>query len=221
MTGNGDDGIFIPFLLPMSQKIMHDLHDMPLCYFIRHGETDWNAERRVQGHVETGLNAKGHAQAAAMARRMKTVEPDISRFAIYSSPMRRARQTLAHLLDAYGLEEDVAILDERLRERDFGQFEGMVWDELIQAGINPWESPRAYYFWRPEGGESYADVTRRVKAFLESMRSPAIIVAHGGIHRVMRGIMLDLAPEQIAVLKVPQDAFCRLEPGRIDWFEAR
>ena len=190
------------------------------CYFIRHGETDWNAARRVQGHVETDLNARGHAQAGAIARRLRELEPDIGRFAIYASPMRRVRQTLAHILSAYGLDETAVIFDERLRERDFGRYEGMVWDDLIKAGVNPWERPRDYYYWRPEGGESYDDVRRRVAGFAGHMQNPAIIVSHGGIHRVLRGIMLDLPPQEVAVLRVPQDAFCRLEPGKITWFPA-
>ena len=192
----------------------------PVCYFIRHGETDWNAERRVQGHIETELNARGHAQARAIAERMKRLEPDISRFTIYASPMRRVRQTLAYFLEAYGLTEADVIFDERLRERSFGIWEGTVWDDLIRAGINPQARPREYYFWRPEGGESYADVAERVRAFLDDMRHPAIIFSHGGIHRVLRGLMLDLPPEEVAVLRVPQDRFCRLAPGVIEWFEA-
>ncbi len=189
-------------------------------YFIRHGETDWNAARRVQGHVETDLNARGHAQAGAIARRLRELEPDIGRFAIYASPMRRVRQTLAHILSAYDLDKTAVTFDERLRERDFGRSEGMVWDDLIKAGVNPREHPRDYYFWRPEGGESYADVHQRVMDFVRHMRSPAIIVSHGGIHRVLRGIMLDLPPREVAVLRVPQDAFCRLEAGKITWFAA-
>ena len=192
----------------------------PQCYFIRHGETDWNAERRVQGHVETELNARGHEQARAIARRLKELEPDISPFTLYASPMRRVRQTLAYILDVYGLDESAVTFDERLRERDFGIWEGTVWDELIKAGVNPWETPRDYYFWRPEGGESYADVAERIRAFLSDMREPAIIVAHGGIHRVLRGEMLGLPPEEVAVMRVPQNRFCRMRPGHIEWFEA-
>ncbi len=192
----------------------------PVCYFIRHGETDWNAERRVQGHIETELNARGHAQARAIAERMMHLEPDISRFTIYASPMRRVRQTLAYFLQARGLSEADVIFDERLRERSFGIWEGTVWDDLVRAGIDPQARPRDYYFWRPEGGESYADVAERVRDFLEEMRHPAIIFSHGGIHRVLRGLMLNLPPEEVAVLKVPQDRFCRLAPGVIEWFEA-
>ncbi len=191
----------------------------PVCYFIRHGETDWNAERRVQGHIETELNARGHAQARAIARRLLALEPDVSRFAIYASPMRRVRQTLAYFLEAAGLDETAVIFDERLRERSFGIWEGTVWDDLIRAGINPQARPREYYFWRPEGGESYADVAERVRDFLDGMRHPAIIFSHGGIHRVLRGLMLNLPPEEVAVLRVPQDRFCRLAPGVIEWFE--
>ena len=194
--------------------------ETPSCYFIRHGETDWNAARRVQGHVETDLNDRGRAQAAAIARKLKALEPDISRFSLYASPMRRVRQTLSPILSAYGLDEGSVNFDERLRERDFGKWEGAVWDELVKAGVNPWENPREYYYWRPEDGESYADVAGRIGEFLKEMRAPAIIVAHGGVHRVLRGAMLNLPPEEVAVMRVPQNRFCRLEPGRIEWFEA-
>ncbi|HHN73564.1 MAG TPA: histidine phosphatase family protein [Thermopetrobacter sp.] len=192
----------------------------PLCYFIRHGETDWNARRRVQGHADTALNDRGRAQARGIARRLRALEPDLSSFTIYASPLRRVRQTLEPILEAYGLSADAVIFDDRLRERDFGVWEGSVWEELLAAGINPWRSPREYYFWRPEGGESYADVAVRVSEFLAGMRHPAVIVSHGGVHRVLRGLMLDLPPEEVARLRVPQDRFCRLAPGRIEWFEA-
>ena len=134
--------------------------------------------------------------------------------------MRRVRQTLSPILSAYGLDEGSVNFDERLRERDFGKWEGAVWDELVKAGVNPWENPREYYYWRPEGGESYADVAGRIGEFLKEMRAPAIIVAHGGVHRVLRGAMLNLPPEEVAVMRVPQNRFCRLEPGHIEWFEA-
>lgn len=192
----------------------------PYCYFIRHGETDWNAERRVQGHVETELNARGRRQAEMIAQRLKALEPDISRFTIYASPMKRVRQTLAPILAAYGLDESVVRFDPRLKERSFGVIEGTVWDTLVAKGIDPRADPLSYYHWRPEGGESYADVEVRVRAFVAEMENPAIIVSHGGIHRVMRRVILNLPPQEVATLKVPQDGFCRLTPERIEWFPA-
>ncbi len=192
----------------------------PSCYFIRHGETDWNAAARMQGRAETDLNAKGRAQARAIARRLREVEPDVSGFSFYASPMRRVRQTLAPILAACGLEERDVIFDDRLREKHFGVCEGMTWRELLTLAPDPFSAPEAFYHWRPEGGESYADVAARLEDFLAGMRTPAVIVAHGGVSRVVRGWFLGLPEAEVATLKVPQDRFMRLWPGGMEWIEA-
>ena len=99
--------------------------------------------------------------------------------------------------------------------------EGRTWGELNADGINPEISPVDYYDWQPEGGESYAGATKRVEDWLAQIECPVVVVSHGGISRILRGILLDLTKAEIVQLKVPQNRFFRLADGGINWFDAR
>ena len=195
--------------------------ERPPLYFVRHGETDWNRERRIQGRTDIPLNAAGHAQASAIARRLRQVvgEPDVLDF--YASPLGRARQTMAAILAGFGLAEDHALIDDRLTERGFGAYDGQTWRELFAAGIDPDRDPAAYHDWRPEGGESFADVAERVGAWLDGVAGPAIVVSHSGVSRVLRGLMFGLDKAEIVHLDVPQHRFYRISGREITWFDLR
>ena len=193
---------------------------LPPVYFIRHGQTDWNRARRVQGQSETDLNATGQAQARAIAAALVRLIPDPQQFRFHASPMKRARQTLAPILAAYGLSEQIVRFDDRLREVSFGEMEGRTWPELNALGIEPAVDPEGYYHWRPRGGESYHDVTARVRAWAGELDGPAIIVAHGGISRILRALAFGLAPRELVQLGVPQHRFFRIRDGALDWFDA-
>ncbi len=194
--------------------------DTPPIYFIRHGQTDWNATRRVQGQTDIPLNETGHGQARNVARTLAALEPDPSKFQIYASPLIRTRETLTHLLTAYGIDESVVKFDDRLREVSFGEREGWTWPELNADGIEPRIDPESYFHWRPQGGESYADVAERVKDWLKEVTGPSIVVAHGGVSRIFRGILLGQTGSEYIGLKVPQTKFFKVEAGEVEWFEA-
>jgi len=200
---------------------VNDFPGPPPIYFLRHGETDWNRERRIQGQIDIALNARGRDQAGKMAAKLAEVMPAIDGFDLYSSPLMRARQTMAAVLAAYGLSETAVMHDERLKELSFGDFEGRPWSDVHALGIAPEVRPEAYHDWRPARGESYADGRVRVGEWLESLQGPAIVVAHGGISRILRGLVFGLAKREIVQLKVPQDRFFRIEAGGLDWFDAR
>ena len=148
---------------------------------IRHGETDWNHETRIQGHSDIPLNAVGLAQAQRVAQALQgeTVA------AIYSSDLARARQTAEAIVAATGAPLQ---LDAALRERAFGVFEGHTWREIAQRW--PVEAAR----WRQRdlgfaadgGGESLPTLSARCVGAVERLarRHPGqslIIVAHGGV----------------------------------------
>jgi broad specificity phosphatase PhoE len=198
-----------------------DLPALPPIYFLRHGETNWNRERRIQGQTDIALNETGLGQARRMATRLAEVVTSADGFQLISSPLTRARQTMAEVLQAYGLGEEHALFDARLRELNFGAVEGKTWPEVHALGMEPEIHPERYHDWRPEGGESYADGRARVEEWLESLEGPAIVVAHGGISRILRGIVFSLDKAEIVQLKVPQDRFFRIAAGGIDWFDAR
>ena len=192
----------------------------PLLYYIRHGQTDWNRDRRIQGQTDIPLNETGHEQARAIAARITQIVTDPADFEFIVSPLSRARQTMAHVLESYGLDEDTARVEPRLREVSFGEFDGKTWEQLNKYGIDPLADPGKYYKWRPTGGESYADTAKRVSSWLADQQTPAIVVAHGGISRILRGLVLGQTGAEFVGLPVPQDRFFKLENGEIEWIRA-
>jgi probable phosphoglycerate mutase len=133
----------------------------------RHGETDWNAELRIQGSSDIELNELGRRQAQFLAQELTDVELD----AIYSSDLSRARATAAAVAATHGLEVS---LDPRLRERSFGSWEGLTREDIsaFPAGSR-------------HDGESDDDVRLRVLAAVEEIAAShrgqqVLIVSHGG-----------------------------------------
>jgi broad specificity phosphatase PhoE len=193
----------------------------PEIWFVRHGETDWNKDRRIQGQTDIELNQTGHAQAQAIATALRTQHSSLDHLAIHVSPLKRPRQTLSHILDAFGPQPVETRVEDRLIELNFGEAEGKTWPELNQLGIDPEADPEGYHGWRPQGGESYADATQRVRAWLDSLTGPTLAVAHGGISRIVRGVVLGLPVREIPLQRNPQWKFYRLKDGSIEWFDAR
>jgi broad specificity phosphatase PhoE len=152
----------------------------------RHGNTDYNAENRVQGQTDIPLNERGHAQAAAAARLIADLAPDV----IISSDLRRATETAAPLAALTGL--DVK-LDARLRERAFGEWQGQLISEIRER------YPTEYASWRAgspspgSGIEPLNDLAKRVAHAFEdaaTMAETVVVVTHGGAARQGCGQLL-------------------------------
>lgn len=147
---------------------------------VRHGETAWNTEARIQGHLDIGLNEKGRWQALQLRRALAEEEF----CAVYASDLARARDTAAAIAGPRAMPVQA---DTGLRERSFGRFEGRRFAE-IEA-----ESPELALRWRrrdpafaPEGGESLVVFRQRVMACAARIaaRHPGqqvLLVAHGGV----------------------------------------
>lgn len=193
----------------------------PELWFIRHGETDWNLERRIQGQTDIALNDTGHAQAGAIAQAVAGLHDSLDGYDLHVSPLHRPRQTMQYILDGFSLDWTGVTIDERLTELNFGELEGSTWPELNARGLDPEKNPEGYHGFRPKGGESYADATVRVRDWLASLTRPTIAVAHGGISRIVRGIVLDLPVAEIPGQHNPQWKFYRLKDGEIEWFRAK
>jgi broad specificity phosphatase PhoE len=171
----------------------------------RHGETDWNAEHRWQGHSDPPLNERGREQARELADTLDGVD------VIYASDLARARETAEILGRRLGLE---VRLEPRLRERSFGAWEGKTWEELEERfaeALDRWRSGETH---GPDDAEPYQDFSRRVESFLEDIlaRHPqekVLVVGHGGsvraIHALAEG--LDYARDH---LRIPEVANCGL-----------
>ncbi len=194
---------------------------LPPIYYIRHGETDWNRERRIQGQTDTPLNSTGEVQAARVAIKLREVVPDPSAMQLIASPLTRTRQTMSAVLDVYDMGDAEVVYDERLMELSFGSFEGKMWADIHATGVRPEVDPEHYHDWQPEGGESYQMARDRVADWLASISRPVIVVGHGGISRILRGIVFDLPKREIVTLKVPQNRFFRIQDNGLDWFDAR
>ena len=144
---------------------------MPVLYYIRHGETDWNVEQRLQGHRDTPLNARGRGQASHCGDILRDLLVRDGRAAVdcayVSSPLCRARETMQLVRTAVDLEPDVYDVDERLIEISFGDWEGLTLPEIAGARRRGVSGARARQvgFYAAGRRESYRDVTARVSAW--------------------------------------------------------
>src|SRR6185295_15086691 len=93
-------------------------------YFVRHGETDWNAERRFQGQMDIPLNDRGKAQAQRNGAVLRDAISDTSKLDLLASPLGRARETMSIMLGELNLSVDSVRFDDRLRELSYGAWEG-------------------------------------------------------------------------------------------------
>jgi probable phosphoglycerate mutase len=182
-------------------------------WFIRHGQTDWNAERRYQGHADIPLNEKGRAQAARNGAALKDIAP--ARAAFISSPLVRATETLEIAREAMGLPRKRYALDDRLLEIDLGDWNGKTYDEIAaeDPGVHARREKEKWNF-RTPGGESYAEAAARVRDFLKSLDRPAIITGHGASGRILRAYLLGLKPSRTPHLPAPQDRVFEIANGR-------
>lgn len=148
---------------------------------IRHGETAWNVDTRIQGHLDIPLNDTGRWQAERLARALAARD---NIHAIYCSDLQRAHHTAQAIADATGAP---LLTHAGLRERGFGIFEGKTYAEIEQTW--PEESERwrqRVPHWAPPGGESLLQVRERITRTLHELAAghpgeQIVLVAHGGI----------------------------------------
>ncbi len=190
----------------------------PLFYFIRHGETEWNAERRLQGQLDIPLNDAGRLQSAqcgAMlrglieARRKTPVD-----FTFISSPLSRARETMEIVRGVLGLPRKGYAIEPRLAELSFGRWEGLTYREvraLDGAALKLRERDK-WNFVTPQG-ESYAQLLVRVREWRASVEGDIIVVAHGGVARVLMVLFGVRTPEDAPHGDVEQGVVYEFGPG--------
>jgi probable phosphoglycerate mutase len=190
--------------------------DQPTIYFIRHGETDWNRDRRYQGQRDIPLNETGRAQAHRNGRALRTFLPAIAEAEFLASPLGRTRESMEIIRGELGLPPDGYTVEPRLIELSYGVWEGSLQHDLMQSESYAARAKDAYR-WRPDEGESYADLFLRVSGWAETVRRDCVIVAHGGVSRCLRAHMLGLDPTLIPELESPQDRVLILRRGTMRW----
>lgn len=178
---------------------------MTTILLIRHGETDWNVERRAQGHGGPGLNERGREQVRATAR-ILAAQPPVQ--ALYSSDLIRTLETAEIIAQTLNLDIH---MDARLRERHMGTWQGRLFDEVRAENPGQVEAWRADPLgFRAPGGETYREVAERIAAALDDIaaRHPGqrvVAVTHGGPVALMRCMAESLPPAAIRQMH-PQNA---------------
>jgi broad specificity phosphatase PhoE len=190
--------------------------------FLRHGETDWNAEGRLQGQKDIPLNAKGRFQAGeagrALARLLGPAGLNDPALNWVSSPLSRATTTLQLARVAAGMPAEGFETDPRLMELTFGEWEGLTWPDVQARSPQSanWRDGDKWNF-QPPGGESYAMLGERLQPWLESLTGDTVVAAHGGVCRVLMAQTAGLACERAALVEIHQGRVVVFHKGRFDW----
>ena len=191
-------------------------------YFVRHGQTPWNAASLAQGHSDIALNDLGRAQALGNAERLaallRQAGTDPAGLDFVSSPLVRARETMQVLRAGLGQPTTGYRVDARLKEMGFGVKEGASWPDYAQGlveaerdhGIDPWT-------YAAEGGESYADLSARALPVFQEMARDTVVACHGGISRCLLVAMAVLKPAEAIIKFIPQDKIMVLRRREVSW----
>lgn len=194
-----------------------------LLYVIRHGQTDYNREARLQGARDIPLNDTGRAQARANGRALAALsdlELPLDKFDWVASPLGRTRETMELVRGAAGLDPSRYRTDPLLVELSFGDWEGYTLDEVAETAPDLIaERDRKKWHFRPPGerAESYEMLARRIERFLETLAGPAVCVAHGGVIRTLFNRIGQVADEDAALIDIPQDRILKIAGRKIGW----
>lgn len=169
---------------------------------LRHGETEYNATRRMQGQLDTNLSERGLAQAHTAAKELR----DLGIKKIISSDLTRARDTASVVGEDLGVE---VVVDKRLRETHLGQWQGKTHDEVDTAHDGARARWRSDATWAPPEGESRVDVAQRARDVVDELldtydewgNSAVLLVAHGGTIAALTAALLGLEVAQYPLLK--------------------
>ncbi|MFI3237399.1 MAG: histidine phosphatase family protein [Lachnospiraceae bacterium] len=177
---------------------------------VRHGETDWNVASRIQGMTDTDLNEKGIEQARELGRSLITYPGNICR--IYTSPLKRARQTADILSEYIGVSCEVL---EGIEEMNFGIFEGISWKEAKvkhEDAYAKWHRNRRYT--KIPEGESYQDVYERVSAAIEKITEnetgEVLVITHSGVIKTLLSGIYNTPFQEMATRYVTEN--CKIVP---------
>lgn len=192
----------------------------PTIYFIRHGQTEWNAIGRFQGTKDIPLNERGREQAVRagelLADILKADAHDPLRMPFVSSPLGRARQTMELVRGEVGVAPDDYGLDDRLREVGYGHWEGSTLLEMEKSHpelfarrqADKWSVP-------PPGGESYASAGLRMRDWYDSLLQDTVAVSHGGSCRALMASLEIETPIKAAEIYIEQGVVYVFKDGRV------
>ena len=191
--------------------------------FVRHGETDYNAEGRLQGQRDIPLNGRGRAQAAAIGRALAKAMPEAiaaleAAEAFVASPLIRTRQTMELARASLGLAPERYGLEPALKELTFGDWEGLTWPQVAKrdpAGARAREADK--WNFAPPGGESYAMLAARLQPWLESLKADGFVVSHGGVARALMTLIAGVSPQAAENADIWQGRAILFAGGGLRW----
>jgi len=187
---------------------------------VRHGETDWNTVRRIQGHLDVPLNDKGREQAARNGRALSEVIARPEDLDFVSSPLRRATETMEILREQIGLPRDGYRVDARLKEVHIGDWQGELWDDLVARfpeATTAFMRDRGTVAAPGAGAENFTMLADRLMAWHGSVTRDTVVVSHGGPMRCLRAAILALSPAELVALDVPQDKVLCIDGTALSW----
>ena len=181
----------------------------PEIYVLRHGETFWNSEGRMQGGLNSPLTPLGKEQAERQAAILSQI--DLSRFVIMCSPQGRAFETAAIAL---ARQVDNIHTDPRLREIEVGEWKGRLRSELASPDEFE-ETPDGALelYERAPGGEGFAALEARCIKFISSLQGPSVLVTHGITSRMLRSTVLGLGRNGMSKMPGGQGVVYHLKNG--------
>jgi probable phosphoglycerate mutase len=180
---------------------------LPPLYILRHGETEWNTEERLQGHLDSPLTPRGLAQAEAQRAILNRVLP--AGAAVFSSPSPRAWRTAEIALPGHDITRDA-----RLMEIALGDWTGRTLAEIgaqhpdVVASMD-----RHLWKFTAPGGERLEEMAARCRAVLDALRGPCVLVTHGVTSRLLRCLALGLPPQALSELPGGQGVVHLVETG--------
>ena len=180
-------------------------HMFPELYILRHGQTEWNAEGRMQGALNSPLTPQGEVEAAKQGAILQSL--DLTGFQFICSPQGRAVQTAGIALARCA---DFIVTDPRLAEISVGEWAGLLRDDLPMEDV---PDPYMAQYEAAPGGEGLAGVEARAAAFLADLKGPAVLVTHGVTSRILRALVVGEAALRPASIHGGQGVVYHLKDG--------
>lgn len=179
-------------------------------YLIRHGETEWNRDSRIQGRRDSPLTALGREQARRTGQMLATL--GLAGMPVSASPLGRVQATLAIIGEQVKL--GPVTLDPRLSEVALGAWEGLTNTEIRAAypALVAGASEHGWGFRSPDG-ETFDAVAARVRAWLAEQRAPVIALAHGMLGRVLRAVYVGMPADAAMAEPLGQDVVWHFHDG--------
>jgi broad specificity phosphatase PhoE len=177
-------------------------------YILRHGETVWNVEGRMQSHLDSPLTERGRTQALRQGAILR--EAGVEGLPVHSSPSGRVAETVA-----LALPNARPVLDQRLAEVGMGDWQGRTLEEIGRLWPRTMDDPHPF-LWKFDapGGERLAQMQARIADWLSEQRAPVIVVTHGVTSQLLRGMLLGLDIPAMAGLEDRQGVVYRVSQAK-------